>query len=93
MQIVDDLTIDDKLELYSCDFSTLYTNIELNDALYYTMISLVNKIDLKYITPCGLFELLKLLLHNNIHSYLNEYFKQIRGLADFLKIGLIHEKN
>ena len=51
------------------------------------MISLVNKIDSIYKTSCGLFKLLKLVSHNNIFSYLNEYFKQIKGLAMGSNLG------
>jgi hypothetical protein len=87
LQIVNNLTLSDNLELYSCDFSTLYTNIKLDDALYYTMFSLVNKIDSIYVTPYGLYELLKLVLYNNVFSYLNRFFKQIKGLAMGSNLG------
>jgi hypothetical protein len=76
LQIVNNLTLSDNLELYSCDFSTLYTNIKLDDALYYTMFSLVNKIDSIYVTPYGLYKLLKLVLYNNVFSYLNQFFRK-----------------
>ncbi len=87
LQTVNNLNLSDKLELYSFDFSTHYTNIKLDDALYYTMFSLVNKIDSIYVTPYGLYELLKLVLYNNVFSYLNRFFKQIKGLAMGSNLG------
>ena len=33
LQLCDDLEVDNKAYLYSCDFATLYTNIELKDAI------------------------------------------------------------
>ena len=57
LQIADKITSKCNLELYSCDFSTLYTSINLDDAIYYTMDSLVDYIDSKYLTIVGLFEM------------------------------------
>ena len=82
-----------QLELYSCDFSTLYTNIKLNDAIYYTMVSLVNnnKIDNTHVSITGLNELLNLVLNNNVFSFKSgtvfEFYKQIKVLAMGSNLG------
>ena len=81
LQLCDDLEVDNKAYLYSCDFATLYTNIELKDAIYYTMDALVNVIDSNHINAMGLYELLKLVLFNNVFSFNKEFYKQIKGLA------------
>jgi hypothetical protein len=64
------LTLSDKLELYSCNFSRLITNVQL--------FSLVNTIDSKYATPYVLYELFKLVFQDNVLWYSNEIFKQMK---------------
>jgi hypothetical protein len=59
-----------KLELYTCNFSRLYTNILL--------FSLVNTVDSKYATPYGLYELFKLVFHDYVLWYSNEIFKKMK---------------
>ena len=87
IQLCEKMVYSETLELYSCDFSTLYTNIDLQDAIYYTIHSLVSsdKIDNGHVTITGLFELLNLVLNNNVFSFnignVYDYYKQIKGLA------------
>ena len=93
IQLCEKMNHKKQLELYSCDFSTLYTNIKLNDAIYYTMVSLVdnNKIDNLHVSITGLFELLNLVLNNNVFSFNSgtvcEFYKQIKGLAMGSNLG------
>ncbi len=61
------LTLSDKLELYTCNFSRLYTNVKL--------LCLVNTIDSKYATAYGLYELFKLVFRDNVLWYSNENFR------------------
>jgi hypothetical protein len=74
LQICKNLKVNNQAHLYSCDFATLYTNIELHDAIYYTMITLVNVIDSNHINATGLYELLKLVLYNNVFSFNKEFY-------------------
>ena len=64
------LTLSDKLEFYTCNFSRLYTNVLL--------FSLVNTIDSKYATPYGLYELFKLVFQDNVLWYSNQIFKKMK---------------
>jgi hypothetical protein len=88
LQICNKINFNRKLELYSCDFNTLYTNIQLADAIYYTMDCLIETLDNTHFTPTGLFEMLKLVLLNNVFQFNKvDFYKQIRGLAMGSNLG------
>ena len=85
LQILNDLkTINfDLLHLYSCDFESLYTNIELDLAVNLTLDFLKDKnaLDLEHISLEGFKVLLFLIFKNNVFKYKSSFFKQNRGLA------------
>lgn len=69
--------------LYSCDFESLYTNI--NKELAIDLVSdfvKENKIlDSSHLSLSGFSHLLTLIFDFNVFSFKNSYFKQVRGLA------------
>ena len=66
----------------SLDVISLYTNIPVNEAIETTLeYVLKHKPDLHGLLNRDLWELLYLLLDNNVFSYNNIFFQQIRGLA------------
>jgi len=75
--------------LYSCDFESLYTNINTEEAIY-----LISEYFKTRISPyildfdiIGFNEILKLILYNNIFCFNNSYYLQINGLAMGGKCG------
>ena len=77
-----DLFIDNESVLYSLDFESLYTNINTNKLLIliseFISPHLVNS---KHINPYGFYEILKLILLNNIFQFDNRYFIQTSGVV------------
>ena len=69
------------------DFESLYTNIEINDALTTLTEFMSNKLDKKHITPKGFYNLLFLILNFNYFIFMKKtnkktlFFKQIKGVA------------
>lgn len=70
-----------KVYLYSIDFESLYTNIDteklLSKITNFISPHLSNSI---HITVLGFYEILKLILENNIFAFKNEFFIQILGI-------------
>ena len=74
-------------KLYSCDFESLYTNIDLNHALNVISEFMSKKqlgIELNII---GFNTLLKLVFENNFFTYNENYYKQVIGIAMGTKCG------
>ncbi len=89
IQKCQDLTFKDNYFLYSCDFESLYTNINSQDAILSISDFFKDKmspfiIDLDII---GLNKILSLILNNNIFSFLNNNYIQSNGLAMGGKAG------
>lgn len=78
-----DVTTFKELYLYSCDFESLYTNIELELALNLVLEFANEKkvLDLEHINIEGFKQLLIIIFNNNIFKFKNNFFRQIRGLA------------
>ena len=84
-----DLKINHDYFKYSCDFESLYTNINSDDAIKIISDFFKTKMD-PYIIDIdiiGFNEILKLILYNNIFSFINYFFIQINGLAMGGKCG------
>ncbi len=75
------------IKLSSLDFESLYSNIDLDDALFIIDDFMKDKISNPHLTIIGFHSLLKLLFENNIFSYRNKYFRQIKGIAMGSKCG------
>ena len=68
-------------KLFSCDFESLYTNINLSHALIVICEFITRNFTSTEISSQGFYEILKLIFENNIFGYKNKYFKQISGIA------------
>ena len=89
IQKCQDLVFKDNYHLYSCDFESLYTNINSEDAI----VSISNFFKDKMapfildIDIVGLNNILSLILNNNVFTFLNNYYIQSNGLAMGGKAG------
>jgi hypothetical protein len=85
MQKAKNLYIPKNSFLFSCDFESLYSNIDLNLALNIISDFMKNKIPLSILSSdisiIGFREILNLVFSNNFFSYKKLYFKQILGIA------------
>jgi hypothetical protein len=68
-------------KLYSCDFESLYTNINLEDALKLICEFISKNFKSDDISAFGFHELLKLVFENNVFEFNGYFFKQISGIA------------
>lgn len=68
-------------KIYSLDFESLYTNIILDDALKIISDFISNNFNSDEITSTGFHTLLKLIFNNNVFSFQNFFFRQIKGIA------------
>lgn len=75
------MIIDNKYKLYSCDFESLYTNIDSNDASH-TLTEFYSKnIKIPEISNYAFFQFLKIVFFYNIFMFNNIFFIQINGLS------------
>jgi len=88
IQKLESLSLDNKnIRLSSLDFESLYSNIDLDDALFVIMNFMKNKISNEHITVIGFYHLIKLLFSNNVFTYDNKFYKQNKGIAMGSKCG------
>jgi hypothetical protein len=67
--------------LYTCDFESLYSNIDLSQALT-ILTEFINKnFKSNDISTIGFHEILKMIFQNNVFTFNKKYFKQIKGIA------------
>jgi len=89
IQKCQDLVFKDNYHLYSCDFESLYTNINSE----YAIVSISNFFKDKMSTfilnidIVGLNNILSFILNNNVFTFLNNYYIQSNGLAMSGKAG------
>ena len=82
-------TIRHKLFLYSCDFESLYTNINPIDAVRKITDYLEKEFSSKHFNSKYFKIILELIFKNNIFIYDNKYFVQKIGLPMGCKCGLL----
>jgi hypothetical protein len=72
----------DKCNMYSCDFESLYTNIDSQKCINLIMdfLNTKNHYSIHY-NSIALKTVLDLVLYNNIFTFNNEYYVQIRGIS------------
>ena len=70
-----------KVYIYSCDFDSLYTNIQKNDAVNRITDYIKDKLDFNYITPLAFSKILSLIFDHNVFAFKNLFFVQTSGLA------------
>ena len=87
LQICEKLIFNKKWNKYSCDFESLYTNINTKHAINTITEYFSEKISNSAFTIIGLNEILKLILYNNIFTFDKKYYIQINGLAMGTKCG------
>jgi hypothetical protein len=69
------------VDLYTCDFESLYTNIDLDKALNILTDFISKNFQSKDITTLGFREILKLIFENNVFSFNKKCYKQVKGIA------------
>ena len=74
-------------KLYSCDFESLYTNINLDHALVIITQFINDNFNSIYITTLGFHHILKLIFYNNVFSYDGIFYIQLLGIAMGSKCG------
>ena len=75
------LHVPENAKLFSCDFESLYTNILLDSLLNVICDFMKPFLISEHLSISGFYEILKLVLYNNIFSFEDRYFKQIKGIA------------
>ncbi len=87
IQFCEYIVLDDEIELSSCDFDSLYTNIESEDAIHKITDFLSRFFKNPHINNIGINTFLKLIFYNNVFEFENKYYIQIKGLAMGCKCG------
>jgi hypothetical protein len=87
IQKTQNIKFDSNCKIYSCDFESLYTNINLNDALVVITEFISRKFKSTDIKIEAFHKFLKLVFFNNVFKYKNKYFIQISGIAMGSKCG------
>lgn len=67
--------------LYTCDFESLYRNINKTDAINLITDYIKDSLDIEHITPTGFNSILELIFTNNVFRYKNNFFIQKIGIA------------
>ena len=81
MQDTLNLRQDKNSYLYSLDFESLYTNINLADALNIITNFASDKIDSDYLDITAFYNIFKLFFYSNIFVFDDKYYKQILGIG------------
>ena len=81
IQISENLTFIEKPNLYSLDFTSLYSNINPEQAIPVITEFMSGHLNTTQLDTFGLIELLKLIFVHNIFHYLKEYFVQNKGVT------------
>ncbi len=87
IQKLEKLDFPDNIKICSLDFESLYSNIDLKDALKIISEFMKDKLSNSHINSIGFFNLLSLLFENNVFKFSNRYYKQITGIAMGSKCG------
>ena len=75
------LTFNYDVNIYSCDFESLYTNIDLDSALILITDFMKDKLISKHIKIEGFHKILQIVLLNNFFSFNKCIYRQKRGVA------------
>ena len=73
--------------IYSLDFESLYTNIDLNHALIVISEFMIENIDSTQFNITSFTKILKLIFDNNVFQFNTKFFKQVHGIAMGSKCG------
>lgn len=87
LQQLDKVFIKKEPFIYSADFESLYTSMIPDHTCTIVCDFLKDKLDENYISIQGFHLVLKLIFENNYFTFLDNYFKQIRGIAMGCKCG------
>jgi len=74
-------------KLYSCDFDSLYTNINLNEALFLISDFIRSRFFSNHIDNIGFNKILEIVFKFNIFKYKGKFYKQVKGIAMGSKCG------
>lgn len=75
------------IKIYSLDFESLYSNIKLDHALNVITEFMKDKINNEHLNIKGFYSILKLVFENNVFTYKNKFYRQIKGVAMGTKCG------
>ena len=75
------------IKLCSFDFESLYSNIDLSDALNVIKDFMIDKISNSNFSFIGFIQILKLVFENNVFVCNRKFYKQIKGIAMGSKCG------
>ena len=81
IQKCENIKIPPDSNLLSADFEGLYTNIDHEDALNTLTDFMTDKLDSKYLTSTGFYNLLSLVLNCNFFFFKDIFYQQIKGVA------------
>ena len=81
------LNLSSNIKLCSFDFESLYSNIELKDALLTISDFMKDKLDNNHIDIIGFYNILKMVFYNNVFSFNKKFYRQIKGVAMGSKCG------
>ena len=82
-----DIHFPEHSKIYSCDFESLYTNIDLDHAVFILMSFFRNVLNEKELNLVGLYYLIKLVFDNNYFKFKDKFYKQKVGIAMGTKCG------
>ena len=85
IQVTKDCTFPLDLKLSSCDFESLFTNIDLDHALFVITSFISENFKCEEISTTGFHDLLKCVFDNNYFIFKNQFRRQRRGVAMGLK--------
>ena len=75
------------IKLSSFDFESLYSNINLEDALHVISSFMVNKISNPFFDYISFINIIKLVFFNNVFVCYDNYYRQVKGIAMGSKCG------
>ena len=87
LQEAENLVIPPSSKLYSCDFDSLYTNINLNDALNLISDFIRTRFHSSNIDIIGFRKILEIIFKYNIFKFNKSFYKQVKGIAMGSKCG------
>ena len=73
--------------IYSCDFESLYTNINLRKALAFICDFMKDKIQSEHLNIIAFNKILEIVFEFNLFKFKNKFFKQIKGICMGSKCG------
>ena len=81
IQKTQNLVLPESAKLFSCDFESLYTNIDHNQCIDIMSEYLLDKLNTSHLNIIAFRKFLSFVLDNNYFKFELDFFKQIKGIA------------